>query len=81
MFHILLGQGHFYAQLGWLLRPRESTLTAIRCMQSKNRVPFSRDWYVLGAESSFLRSNASISTGGVERPPPPSFQSSQRSPR
>ena len=56
-------------------------LMPVHCMQSKNRVPFSRDWYVLGAASTFVRGNASISTGGAEKTPAPGFQSRQRNPQ
>ena len=55
-------------------------------MQSQGRVPFSRDWYVLGGASAFLRNNASggianISTGGSDTTPVPRFQASERTPQ
>ena len=48
-------------------------------MQSKGRVPFSRDWYILGASTGFLRSNSSapasgLSTGGSDAAASPRFQ-------
>ena len=48
-------------------------------MQSKGRVPFSRDWYILGASTGFLRSNSSapasgLSTGSPDASASPKFQ-------
>ena len=48
-------------------------------VQSKGRVPFSRDWYILGASTGFLRSNSSapasgLSTGGSDPAVSPRFQ-------
>ena len=65
-----------------LLRAAEPWEPAVRQgvpVQSKGRVPFSRDWYILGASTGFLRSNSSapasgLSTGASDASASPKFQ-------
>ena len=75
------------AVAGFLAGP--GPLTSVRRLlgvQSQGRVPFARDWYVLGGASAFLRNDASagianISTGGPDTTAVPRFQASERTPQ